>query len=142
LRKNCDYKPQVLGVCQHCGDNCKAYVCRDCRQASVEEYRKLNYDKIRDRKRTYRKTLRGVASEPYKKSEIAERDGWRCQLCKKKVDRRLKYPHVMSMSIDHIVPISQGGTDVRSNVQLAHFRCNSIKQNNVWGEGEQLRLLG
>jgi len=141
-RKNRDYKPRVLGVCQHCGDSCEIYVCRDCQQASLKQYRKLNYDKICDSKRRYRKTLRGVVSEPYGKIEIAERDGWQCQLCKKKVDRRLKYPHLMSMSIDHIVPISQGGTDVRSNVQLAHFSCNSKKHNNVWGEGEQLRLLG
>jgi 5-methylcytosine-specific restriction endonuclease McrA len=141
-RKNPNYKPRVLGACQHCGNNCETYVCRDCQQASVEKYRKLNYDKIRNSKRKYRKTLRGVESEPYTHNEIAQRDGWRCQLCKKKVDRRLKYPHLMSMSIDHIVPISRGGTDVRSNVQLAHFSCNSKKHNNVWGEGEQLRLLG
>jgi 5-methylcytosine-specific restriction endonuclease McrA len=142
MNRNPNLKPRVLGVCQHCGNNCEAYVCRDCKRASSKEYRKTNHDKIRSRKRKYRKTLRGVVSEPYSNLEIAERDGWRCQLCRRKVDRRLKHPDLMSMSIDHIVPISRGGTDVRSNVQLAHFSCNSKKNNKVWGEGEQLRLLG
>lgn len=32
-------------------------------------------------------------------------------------------------SIDHIIPVSKGGTHTWDNVQLAHFYCNSLKQN-------------
>jgi len=39
----------------------------------------------------------------------------------------LKAPHPLSMSIDHIIPLSRGGTHEPDNVQLAHFICNSIK---------------
>lgn len=34
-------------------------------------------------------------------------------------------------SIDHIVPISKGGSHTWDNVQLAHKRCNSIKSNKT-----------
>jgi 5-methylcytosine-specific restriction endonuclease McrA len=86
--------------------------------------------------------MKGVESEPYTHGEIAERDGWRCQLCRKPVNPRKRYPDQMCASIDHIVPISHGGTDVRANVQLAHLFCNMSKGNRAVPQGEQLRLLG
>jgi 5-methylcytosine-specific restriction endonuclease McrA len=100
------------------------------------------YDNVRLHRRKYRKRFRSLESEPYTNTQIAERDGWRCQLCKKKVDRRRNYPDSMCATIDHIVPISLGGTDVRANVQLAHWSCNVAKSNKTTLNGEQLRLLG
>lgn len=43
-------------------------------------------------------------------------------------------------SCDHIVPLSQGGTDTLDNVHLTHYRCNLSRGNR--GGGEQLRLVG
>jgi hypothetical protein len=82
----------------------------------------------------------GVSYEPIKPAEIYERDRWRCGICHKRVDKRLKYPHPKSASLDHIVPMSQGGGHVKTNVQLAHLICNS--QKSAGGGGEQLFLIG
>lgn len=63
---------------------------------------------------------------------VAERDGWRCHICKKKVE-------VGDASVDHLVPLSKGGDHSWENVSLAHKRCNSRR-----GPGRlpaQLRLL-
>jgi len=49
-------------------------------------------------------------------------------------------PHPKAPTIDHIVPLAQGGDDTRDNVQLAHFECNWRKRDA--GESEQLRLIG
>lgn len=95
----------------------------------------------RDRYYGYRRrtvTSRQVA-EPIVAREIFERDGWRCGLCQKKVDKRLKWPNPRSASIDHIVPIKDGGQHVRLNVQCAHLRCNSSKNA---GPGGQHLLFG
>lgn len=35
--------------------------------------------------------------------------------------------HITEVSIDHIVPISKGGTNDRSNLQLTHVWCNLEK---------------
>lgn len=57
---------------------------------------------------------------------VGERDGWICGICGKKVDKRQSFgPY--APSVDHIVPIADGGTDTWDNVQLAHVRCNSAK---------------
>ena len=65
-----------------------------------------------------------VTVEKVLASEIYERDAWVCQLCKKKVNRTLKYPHPLSQSLDHIIPLSRGGAHSKANVQLAHLSCN------------------
>jgi 5-methylcytosine-specific restriction endonuclease McrA len=62
--------------------------------------------------------LRRAETEPYSREEIAERDGWRCHLCRRPVSRK-------TWTIDHLVPVSRGGADTKANVRLAHHRCNS-----------------
>jgi HNH endonuclease len=57
--------------------------------------------------------------------EILERDHYRCGLCGKRINPRQRAPHPKSVSIDHIVPLSAGGTNARTNLQAAHLQCNS-----------------
>jgi 5-methylcytosine-specific restriction endonuclease McrA len=73
-------------------------------------------------------------------AEIAERDGWRCHICRKRVGRSIAWPRTRSASLDHVVPLSKGGAHDPSNVRLAHLGCNSARGNR--GGGEQLLLIG
>lgn len=72
--------------------------------------------------------------------KIFERDRWRCQLCRKPVDRSKVVPHPQAPVIDHVIPLACGGTHEPANAQCAHFICNSIKSDR--GGGEQLMLIG
>ena len=72
---------------------------------------------------------------------IAERDHWTCGICRGPVNPRRIFPDPLAGSLDHIVPLSKGGSDEDpANVQLAHFRCNWSKGNRP--ANDQLRLLG
>lgn len=62
-------------------------------------------------------------------STIGARDGWVCQLCGEPVDARIIAPDKRCASIDHIIPLSRGGTNDAVNLQLAHYGCNSRKGN-------------
>ena len=55
-----------------------------------------------------------------------------CALCGKPVDFNLKYPHPLSPTIDHIVPVAKGGhpSDI-NNLQLAHRCCNRAKSDKL-----------
>lgn len=90
--------------------------------------------------RARRARLEQVESEPYSTDEIAERDGFRCGLCRRKVNMALRRPNPRSASIDHIVPLSKGGDDTRTNVQLAHLDCN-VRKNNAMDFAQPL-LIG
>ena len=65
--------------------------------------------------------------------ELTERDNWQCQICLSPIDRHDQHikgrPHLQGPSLDHIIPVSKGGSHTWGNVQLAHFLCNSLRGN-------------
>jgi len=77
--------------------------------------------------------IRGATApgELINRMDVFERDGWVCGLCDTPVDPSLNYPDRMSVSLDHIVPVSLGGMHSMANVQCAHLFCNLSKNNRV-----------
>jgi 5-methylcytosine-specific restriction endonuclease McrA len=72
--------------------------------------------------------------------ELGERDGWVCHLCNGKVKKlggRAKQPK--GATVDHLVPIADGGSHTWDNVALAHRSCNTSRGA---GGTAQLRLVG
>lgn len=55
-----------------------------------------------------------------------------CGICGKPVDFSYRYPHPLSPTVDHIIPVSKGGhpSDL-SNLQLAHRCCNRQKSDHL-----------
>lgn len=98
--------------------------CDDCLAASERSARKLA--KVRRRAR-----CRYVEHEPYTLAEIARRDQYRCGICGGAVAMAEQVPSLDAPTIDHILPLAAGGTDTPTNVQLAHFLCNSRKGARV-----------
>ena len=55
-----------------------------------------------------------------------------CGICGRPVDKSLKFPHPMSPTVDHIIPIDRGGhPSAIENLQLAHFACNRQKSDKL-----------
>ena len=109
------------------------------RKAYQKAYRLTNPGKGQLGCRKRRALMQGNLHKPYATNYIFERDGWTCQICGQKINRRLKYPNPRSKSIDHIIPLSKGGNDSPVNVQATHLRCNVGKHAINKG---QLRLFG
>jgi len=61
-------------------------------------------------------------------ADLGERDGWTCGICLGPVDRTLPKTDAMGPSIDHITPLSEGGTDDWSNLRLTHKACNTSRR--------------
>jgi len=54
-----------------------------------------------------------------------------CGICKETIDLTLKHPNRMSLSIDHILPISKGGNNFQNNLQPTHLICNMLKSDKI-----------
>lgn len=106
--------------------------CDACQGQRVSERRRRG----KDRRRALR---REAFVAPVYRRKVYERDGWRCHLCGKKVNRNADVPHPMAPTLDHVIPLARGGTHEPVNCRTAHFICNSMKSDG--GGGEQLLLI-
>lgn len=85
--------------------------------------------------------------EPVDLAVVRARDRGICWICSIPVPTDLGYPHPLSRSLDHIIPLAKGGTHTMNNVALAHLRCNISKRDRLleylpqWlsrGEGQEV----
>jgi hypothetical protein len=119
--------------CQQCGRTFVGLRVRFCPECRSQRQR----EQARRQKTRRAAAKRGaIKADRYRASEIYERDGWRCHLCRRLVKRQVVVPHPLAPTIDHLIPISDGGPDIRTNVATAHFRCNYQRQA---GGNAQLR---
>jgi hypothetical protein len=123
--------------CEDCGrphTTPTAFNCGVCKRCQKRRKRRLYGENHRQRARHF-----GVRYEHVDAQRVFERDRWCCQLCGRKVNRAVKYPHPDYPSLDHVIPMSRGGDHGYANVQCAHFLCNSTKGV---GGSQQLALIG
>lgn len=122
------------GPCRRCGEHFVApgsegMLAQFCSRAC----------KLRTKTERHEHRKRGGQVEPYSRHAIFVRDGWRCHLCLKAIDPKLPFPDLMSATIDHLIPVVDGGADAPDNVRAAHMICNSRRQQ--YG-AVQLMLIG
>jgi 5-methylcytosine-specific restriction endonuclease McrA len=78
-----------------------------------------------------RARIQGNEWEVFDPIEVYERDGWVCGICDEPVDRAAPFPEPLSVSLDHVKPVSLGGSHTRDNTRCAHLRCNSKRGNRA-----------
>ncbi len=124
----------AYGECRRCGSTFvrrRGQVGGFCGEACAKRARKYH------RRHLKRASAGG---ENFTLREIAERDGWRCHLCGRKVPDREYRARPLDPTLDHLIPTSDDDClHVRVNVALAHNRCNSRRAATG---AAQMRMLG
>lgn len=130
-----DFKPATLKYCHYCG---AAFVNRRNSLCSDECRRKNNNNRHDRRIKSATKKDMTISLK-----KLYLRDNGTCWICGKKCDFNdcitdnqnnfivgRNYP-----SIDHVFPLSKGGSHTWDNVRLAHHYCNTLKNDKVVGAG-------
>ena len=129
--KECKHKNSSIKCnCSHCGreievlkskyDKCKNHFCdTKCQYEYQSGKNSPNYnpnitDEERDRNYPEYKDWRKA---------VYERDNYTCQICGATVNDGAK------LEIDHIKPVSKGGTNDENNLQVLCQQCNREKHN-------------
>jgi 5-methylcytosine-specific restriction endonuclease McrA len=118
-------------------DGCSVVVLRKYRVTKGKFGRFCDKCRLRNRRATYRsKTVKrqSLTVKPSRLScdEIAERDGFVCHICTGVVDMTLPRTRALGGTVDHVVPLSKGGSDDPDNLKLAHWVCNVRKGNKIY----------
>ena len=127
-------------VCIECGKEFKANTLR--RICCSNQCSNKRQNRIRELKRNKRLRQNGKVDYSITLAKLIKRDKGVCGICGRKVLLDVDCQHDLYPSIDHILPVSKGGTHTWDNVQLAHRGCNSDKSDKVLIEeaNGQLRL--
>jgi 5-methylcytosine-specific restriction endonuclease McrA len=89
-------------------------------------------EKYRESSRRIRALKLGLPWESYTESQVIDFYGYRCYICLEDinldVERRPGYPNWRyGLHIDHVIPMSKGGSDTLNNVRPVHGGCNLSK---------------
>ena len=95
-----------------------AKVCKSCRIVRNKNINSHNSD-----------ARRAIGKPKLSVYELAVRDGRRCNICNRKIDLSLSGMAKWGPTIDHILPVSLGGTNDPNNLTLAHRCCNTRRGN-------------
>lgn len=121
-------------TCQGCGES---FLGRNRRQkhcsdgCAVTAWKRLNAERARelDRRHSGRRRARILATtvSDFTETDVRMMYGDDCYLCGERINFKLKWPHIKSPSLDHVVPLSRGGTHTLDNVAMTHWGCNNRK---------------
>ena len=78
--------------------------------------------------------------EDVDRDRVFQADGYVCYGCGRKCLKSAPNNHPLQATIDHVIPLSKGGTHEYANVRTMCRQCNVSKGNR--GGGEQLLLIG
>lgn len=100
---------------------------REKRRASNAKYARTPIGRSKKAAATQRRIAKrkGNLSIPYSRQEVFERDEGICGICSCPIDWSLSGRDPMGFTVDHVTPVSIGGTDTIDNVRSAHNRCNA-----------------
>lgn len=101
-------------------------------QARVDRWRKANPQRLRENsvRQFHTRRMRMMGNGPVERIDrwaIYERDEGLCHLCTEPCARE-------EFTLDHVVPVSRGGTHTANNVKVAHRSCNGRKAAKLMAE--------
>jgi 5-methylcytosine-specific restriction endonuclease McrA len=77
---------------------------------------------------TRKARMRGAGIERIDPLAVFEAEGWMCYLCGVLTDKNKRGTYdPLAPELEHVIPLSKGGTHTRDNVRCACRRCNGLK---------------
>jgi 5-methylcytosine-specific restriction endonuclease McrA len=104
--------------------------------ARQAKYRSRNLEAVQARERSKNRKRRASITSDYNELQVIATYGINCYLCDLEIDfmapRKCGIPGwEIGLHIDHLVPVSKGGSDALENVRPTHGLCNLVKYNSI-----------
>lgn len=99
-----------------------------------KKYRESDPDKYRQRDAAGSARRRNAVVRKVDFLALRARDGDQCCICGSLIDFELTYPDRASPTLEHVVPLSRGGSHTQENTGMAHWLCNVLKNDRLMSE--------
>lgn len=66
--------------------------------------------------------------------QVVREYGSDCHICNEPIDLTLSRTSKLGLTVDHLIPLSRGGTDTLDNLRPAHWTCNRRKSDKLMEE--------
>jgi 5-methylcytosine-specific restriction endonuclease McrA len=114
-------KPETGDYFGHAQGGTLRYTCRECEKVQKKEYNRRNPEGRRQRDRR-RELSGGRVTFPIEtKEQLRKRQYGICPCCLKPLD------NATLCQVDHVKPVSKGGSNELANLAAVHARCNQDK---------------
>lgn len=114
--------------CKHAAWRVDPVAQKERRKEYLRHWATTNRHKISEKqaRRRARKLARGPVEE-IDREVVVTRDGAVCYLCQEPIDLSLSGWHPMGLTLDHVIPLSRGGSHTLNNLKPTHRACNVRK---------------
>lgn len=110
-----------------------------CKQCS-DLNKKLNEKIANDKTKARRRARMEIKADRINAYSIFKKDEWTCRICNKNVQKVNIYANDAA-ELDHIIPISKGGTHTLDNVQTLCRECNQFKSDKMPDDLELINYI-
>lgn len=66
--------------------------------------------------------------------QVVREYGTDCHICQQPIDLDLPRTSKLGLTVDHLIPLSRGGSDTMDNLRPAHWTCNRRKSDKLMEE--------
>lgn len=107
----------------------KRYSKTEKGKATNKKYAETDKGKIslKNGRKRRKARIRGASVENFNFWDVYERDFFVCSICGHPINPLLQHPDPLAVTLEHIFPISKGGTHSVKNCAPAHGICNTRK---------------
>ena len=106
------------------------HTCRTCVNLKSKSYARANPESVRARARKRQASADGFIPSDALKTHLFHEQGGVCALCCEPMDETAVLDPLV-LQVEHLTPVSRGGTNDEANLVLAHRTCNQEKKQKT-----------
>jgi len=117
--------------CGWCGETLEVPAKKTLASRKYHETCSLEAQRARYRIKTVKRQSKTKPSR-LAADQVLREYGDKCHICSEPIDLELARTSRMGLTVDHVIPLSKGGTDELANLRPAHWICNNRKSDKLY----------
>jgi 5-methylcytosine-specific restriction endonuclease McrA len=116
--------------CGWCGETLEVPAQKTLASRKYHEACSLEAQRARYRIKTVKRQSKTKPSR-LAADQVLREYGSACHICREEIDLTLSRTSKMGLTVDHVIPLSKGGSDELDNLRPAHWICNNRKSDKL-----------